>query len=85
MPFSQFLTEAEEGVEFIVKILVRGNSNTADEDLFMQCHENCQWLNRADTEPKCILFKGALKVKKVGEVSHALRSPNCLSATDSLT
>lgn len=84
MPFSQFLTESEEGVEFIVKILVRGNSNTTEEDLFMQCHENCQWLDRTEGQSKCSLFKGLLKEKKIGDISHALRSPNCLSATDAL-
>lgn len=85
MPFSDFLAEAEEGNEFIIKIMVRGLSNTATDDLFMQCHEKCQWLTREEDKPKCLLFKEILAVKKSGEVTYPLRTKNCLAATDSLT
>lgn len=78
--FQQFLKESVTPQEFVVKIEIRGT-----DDAWMDCGENCQWLDRTETSPKCLLFKETLSTKKDGEAAYASRTKNCLSVTDSLT
>jgi hypothetical protein len=80
-PFSQYLSEAEEPHEYVVKIMVRGLEGGA----YNQCHVNCQWLNMEET-PKCLLFKTGLKMDKLDSgASYPMRTDMCKSTTDSLT
>lgn len=80
-PFSQYMYEAEEPHEYVVKIMVRG----LEGDSYNECHVNCQWLNMEEN-PKCALFKDLLRMNKHDNGStYPMRSPNCKSTTDSLT
>lgn len=83
MSFSNFLAEAEEGIEYKVNIRVGGSSNSTPDDLFMQCHEKCEWLNTEGDKHNCRLFQENLELTK-GEIRHPLRTKECLSATDAL-
>lgn len=80
-PFSVFLEESEEPIEFAIKILVRGREG----DAYKECHPKCQWLNMEET-PKCVLFKGSLAMNRHDNgASHPLRNSNCTFVTEGLT
>lgn len=81
-PFQKFLLEASTPIEYLVKIQVKGTENTTETDSYMQCGEQCQWLDRE--ENKCKLFKETLKTKIENNVATILRTKNCLQVTDAL-
>jgi hypothetical protein len=77
--FTQYLKEAAEGQEYVVKILIRGT----DETDFACCHEQCPQLGKTEegNKPLCNLFGGELKTKDGALAPIPLRNEKCIKCT----